>query len=159
MDNYKQFFTLLAVLVPDKAEWPEARAAKALEYSAGRTSHLSELTPQEYHRLCNDMQVATTDHQQKAHEEAFRRELGSRLITWVRRYDNNIDTNQPGGWARLDAFLMQPRIWNGCCDEPKRYCMTTAAEREALLKKVRAIVSKEEKSGGKKPKLTPYQLN
>lgn len=159
MDNYKQYFTLLALVCPDKHEWPEQRAAHALQYSDGRTSHLSELTEQEYRRLCADMQEAAKNHQQKAHEEAFRRELGSRLISWVRKYDNSIDTNLPGGWPKLDAFLMQPKIWSGCCDKPKRYCMTTAEEREALLKKVRAIVSKEEKSGGKKPKLASYQLN
>ena len=123
--NYARFYTLLKLLPGADKETLVA------QYTEGRTTSLRETTPQEYDRMCRDMEHLT-DHD--AQREALRRQLRRRRSEVLKLMQQlGVDTTD---WDRVDAFCKDVRIAG------KAFRHISIDELEALALKLRAIKRK-----------------
>ena len=124
--NYARFYTLLKKM-------PGADKETLVEqYTDGRTTHLRETTPQEYNKMCRDMeQVAGYDERMSDIRMELRRK---RSVCLKLMQQLGIDTTD---WNRVDNFCLHPRIAG------KPFRQISIEELEALSVKLRAIKRKE----------------
>ena len=130
MQHYKRFYKALAGL-PYSGDRDDLKMQLVSDHTNGRTTHLSDLTPNEYRLLCSVMEsrVQLTDAARHMREELKRhRSIVLRLLT-----DYGVDTTS---WTSVDAFCMQPKIAG------KRFAWMKPEELEALERKMRAILAK-----------------
>ena len=125
--NYHRFYALFNRLPGvDKADMKETLVSS---YTNGRTTHLSEMTQEEYEAMCMDLERRTGWRE----ELRKKRSLCLRLMTQA-----DIDT---GDWNKVNAFCRHPRIAG------KEFARLGVKELESLQKKLRAIIRK----GGLQP--------
>lgn len=123
--NYARFYGLLKRLpYADKETLVE-------QYTKGRTTHLRQMTPKEYSRMCDEMErVAGYDERRKQLREALRK-ARSGALHQMQLY--GIDTTD---WSRVDAFCKDRRIVG------KRFREMDIEELNALNTKLRMIIRK-----------------
>lgn len=130
MSNYKRFYKALAAL-PCRGDWNYLKEQLVSDHTDGRTTHLGEMTREEYNRCCAVMEcrVKLTDEAKRLHDQLKRhRSIVLRLLT-----DYGVDTTS---WTSVDAFCLQPKIAG------KRFAWLKLEELEALERKMRAILAK-----------------
>ena len=123
--NYARFYCLLKKL-------PRAdKETLVAQYTDGRTTHLHETTPQEYDRMCCDM-----EHEIGYDEfaEGLRRQLRRKRSDVLKLMQQlGIDTTD---WGRVNAFCKEARIVG------KAFRHISVNELEALAVKLRIIKRK-----------------
>ena len=107
----------------------------AHQYSKGRTRSLRELGEVEYRAMLRDLHTMLQD------VEALRK-ARSVALSLLQRY--GIDTQD---WARINHFCEQARIAG------KPFAPLSIEELQGLSRKLRSIIYKERKRGGKKPEV------
>lgn len=132
MNNYKRFYKALAAL-PYLGDRNDLKEQLVSDHTDGRTTHLGEMTREEYNRCCSVMEcrVKLTDEAKRLHDRLKRaRSIALRLMT-----DYGVDTTS---WDAVDAFSLQPKIAG------KRFAWLTLDELGRLERKMRAILHKRE---------------
>lgn len=125
--NYHRFYALLSRLQGADKE------ALVLSFTDGRTTHLREMTPEEYKALCAALE------EQTGWRDALRRRR-SQCLRLMQRM--GIDTTS---WPRIDAFCSDPRIAG------RAFARLGVKDLDALQVKLRAIMS----HGGLRPAPSP----
>ena len=125
--NYARFYTLLKKMPGAEKE------LLVSQYTNGRTTHLHEITMQEYNTMCRDMeQVAGYDERM----EAIRKELRRKRSVCLKLMQQlGVDTTD---WDRVNAFCTDARIAG------KLFRKISIDELEELAVKLRAIKRKKE---------------
>ena len=122
--NYRQFYTLLK-------EHPQIdKDELVLQFTDGRTTHLTEMTGAEYMQMIGALEEASAP----ARAE-LKRWRSSALLRIGRLGINTIDN-----WDGINAFVSSPKIAG------KRFYDLTAEELQALVRKLEMIA----RSGGLK---------
>lgn len=130
MQHYKRFYKALAGL-PYRGDRNDLKEQLVSDHTDGRTTHLGEMTLEEYNRCCSVMEcrVKLTDEAKRLHEQLKRaRSIALRLMT-----DYGVDTTS---WEAVDQFCLQPKIAG------KRFARLTLDELGRLERKMRAILQK-----------------
>lgn len=127
-ENYARFYALLKQLPGADKE------TMVYQFTGGRTTHLRQMEPDEYDRMCRRMeQVAGYDHRR----ELYRQELKRRRSAALHQMQLlGVDT---ADWARVNAFCRDRRIAG------KDFRALNTEELEALTVRLRAIRRKKEK--------------
>ena len=128
IDNYARFYALLKRLPGADKE------TLVYQYTDGRTTHLRQMEPDEYDRMCRRMeQVAGYDRRR----ELYRQELKRRRSAALHQMQLlGVDT---ACWERVNAFCRDRRIAG------KEFRDLDTEELEALAVRLRAIRRKREK--------------
>jgi hypothetical protein len=125
--KYALFFALLHSLTGYKKE------DAIYDFTDERTTHLGELTKEEYGGLCNYLQgIVNLD--------ATRRRAGSRVLNLLT--EMGFKTTRKEFWTEIDRFLCDKRIAG------KRYRDLSAEEHEQLIPKLRALKNKGYRANG-----------
>ena len=123
--NYARFYTLLKKMPGADKE------TLVSQYTDGRTTSLRETTPQEYDRMCRDMERETGYDE---FVEGIRRQLRRKRSEVLKLMQQlGIDTTD---WNRVDAFCEDVRIAG------KAFRHISIDELEALAVKLRTIARK-----------------
>lgn len=123
MTNYHRFYALLKLLTGGGTD-EEVKADIIHQYTHGRTTHLTEMTPDEYRRCCADLEERT------GQRELLKRRR-SQCLHLMQQL--GIDTTD---WARIDTFCRNPRIAG------KPFARITPSELTDLASRLRAILRK-----------------
>ena len=128
IDNYARFYALLKQLPGADKE------TLVWQFTGGRTTHLRQMAPDEYDRMCRRMeQVAGYDRRR----ELYRQELKRRRSAALHQMQLlGVDT---ADWARVNAFCRDRRIAG------KEFRALDTEELEALTVRLRAIRRKKQK--------------
>ena len=128
MENYYRFYALLSsISYPgDKQELKEELVS---QYTAGRTTSLREMAPEEYSKMCQAMVGRI------GRDVTLRRQRSTTLHLLQKM---GIDTTD---WTRVNAFCQDKRI------SGKAFYDITPTEHQQLQRKLRSIEGK----GGLKP--------
>ena len=130
IDNYARFYALLKQLPGADKE------TLVWQFTGGRTTHLRQMAPDEYDRMCRRMELVAGYEERR---EAFRRETKKKRSTCLKLMQQmGIDTTD---WARVNDFCMNPRIAG------KPFARIKPEELDKLAAKLRSIRRK----GGLKP--------
>jgi len=121
--KYSRFYVLLAQLA-SLGDRDDVKYSMVMQYTNGRTSHVSEMTPSEYAACCDAMESMS------GRRERLRKQRSICLKLMQR---NGIDTTD---WARVNAFCSHPRIAG------KPFANITIDELSTLEVKLRAILRK-----------------
>ena len=130
MTTYNRFFAALNHLPPcgDRQELKDSLVSM---HTDGRTTHLGEMSAEEYDRLCASLEARVR--LTRAHD-IYRQNLKKkRRIALCLLQDYGIDTTS---WQAIDTFCEQPKIAG------KAFAHLKIAELDALAKKMRAIINK-----------------
>jgi hypothetical protein len=144
--NFAQFFSLFNKM--ENAD-EELKCELVGTFTAGRTTSLREMEPEEYNRMCESLRAAQygqTDADFKAEIKALRSAVLKRLQKM------GIDTTD---WAKVDNFCLNPRIAG------KMFRHLSKEDLKALIPKLSAISVKDSKKPAieKLSKLPMYMLN
>lgn len=129
IDNYARFYALLARLPgADKEEL-------VYRFTDGRTTHLRQMTAEEYDSMCSRMeQLAGYDERRAQWRQEMKRRRSAALHQMQLL---GVDT---ADWGRVDKFCLQPRIAG------KSFRELDGEELEALTRKLRIIRRKKMKN-------------
>lgn len=111
------------------------------QYTRGRTSHLHEMTPVEYDRLCRAVEreaaaSSSAGRQRPKPVSPGLRALRSRVLVEMRIWGVPGVRHNSVDWQSVDRFCLDSRIAG------KRFCLLQYDELEALLRKLTAMVNK-----------------
>lgn len=128
--SYSRFYAAL-VKLPYRGERNDLKEQLVYDYTDGRTTHLGEMTQEEYNRCCSVMEsrVMLID----ATKHLYRQIKKSRSIALRLMTDYGVDTTS---WEAVDRFCLQSKIAG------KRFAWLTLAELVRLERKMRAILNK-----------------
>lgn len=135
LKNYSRFYTLLTRM-SHAGERKEMKDNMVYRYTNGRTTHLKEMTVEEYNGICAVLERVTGQADEL-------RKLRSRVLKQMQRM--GVDT---ADWTRVNALCEDKRIAG------KPFARLKIAELEALSVKLRSI----EHRGGLKPKAQVPQM-
>ena len=131
IDNYARFYALLKRLPGADKE------TLVYQYTDGRTTHLRQMEPDEYDRMCRRMEQVAGYEERR---EARRRETKKKRSACLKLMQQmGIDTTD---WARVNDFCVNPRIAG------KPFARIRPEELDRLAAKLRSIMRK----GGLKPR-------
>ena len=116
-NNFGRFYALIKNLPGHPSKEEIVR-----HFTKGRTTHLSDLTRDEYNWLCDSLPDPQRDALKKA---------GSAVLKRMQQL--GVDTSD---WANIDNFCMNPRIAG------KVFRHLTLAERKALVPKLESMIAK-----------------
>ena len=97
-----------------------------MQFTEGRTTHLSEMTNAEFHEMCDAIEGRFN---RTAHEEQVKKARSSVLLRIGRLGINTIDN-----WDEVNAFLLSPKIAGKLLYE------MSLDELKSLVKKLEAII-------------------
>lgn len=124
MNTYAKFWALMR-------ELPFADKEVIVEkFSNGRTTHLHEVTADEYRRMTEAMEDIVSGMRRSAFIEKRRKR---RSVCLHQMQGLGVDTRS---WGRINAFCRDPRIAG------KNFASLSLEELEALSRKMRSIASK-----------------
>jgi hypothetical protein len=143
--NFSQFFALFNKMQNADEELKQELVGT---FSAGRTTSLREMTPDEYRRMCESMQAALCG-QSEADFKAEIKALRSAVLKRLQKM--GVDTTD---WAKVDKFCLNPRIAG------KLFRHLSKEELKDMIPKLAAISRKDsEKAAGELSKIPAYMLN
>lgn len=116
--NYGRFYGALRALPGGGAE---LKSSIVMQYTGGRTEHVSEMSAREYERACEALEAVSG----KAVERRKKRSLCLKLMQRI-----GIDTTD---WARVNDFTLNARIAG------KPFAALSTEELKALSVKLRMI--------------------
>ena len=124
MNKYAKFWALMR-------ELPFADKEVIVEkFTNGRTTHLHEVTEDEYRRMTEAMEEIVSEQRRSAFIEKRRKR---RSVCLHQMQGLGVDTRS---WGRINAFCRDPRIAG------KSFAHLSIEELEALSRKMRSIASK-----------------
>lgn len=128
--NYRRFYSLLR-------EMPAADKDELVyQFTSGRTTHLHEMSVEEYNAMCGSMERTTGEDKRREAIYAELKRQRSICLKLMQRLGVNT-----GDWSRVDDFCRHPRI------SGKAFRQLSAEELEKVSVKLRII----ERKGGLKP--------
>lgn len=127
------------------------KAGVVSQFTDSRTTHLHEMTQEEYDRMCDHLENMTL-HLKRTLREELRHQ---RSITLHLMQQMGIDTTD---WERINAFCRDPRIMG------KDFRAISTKEHKALQRKLRAIarnggIKRRPKPKTEKKSKAPHPLN
>lgn len=124
-NNFGRFYALLR-------QKPEAdKDSLVLMFTDGRSSHLRDMTLQEYNEMCNALEYGPGGVRTSA-ADAERRKLRSSALLRIGRLGINTIDN----WDGINAFCLSPRIAG------KEFRLLTCSELRKLISKLEQIIQK-----------------
>lgn len=123
-NDYSRFFALLK-------RNPEAeKESMVLQFTAGRTTSLREMTRAEFDEMCDAMQYGSPE-EQELRERKLKKARSAALLRLGRLGINTIDN-----WDGINAFTSSPKIAG------KKFYDMTEPELQALVNKLESILRK-----------------
>jgi hypothetical protein len=130
VNNYARFFALIKSLPGDQEEIKE-NLVKA--FTNGRTMSLREMTPDEYHRICDSL---PGNKPVGLSQKDFTAEIKRKRSAVLNRLQKlGIDTSDRS-WAPVDNFCLNPRIAG------KRFAQLSLDDLKKLIPKLEALLRK-----------------